>query len=56
MEETTLKIRGQYFGYVCPICDEILQEKGDIESPAIIVKGEKICDDCKVKLKKLIGR
>jgi len=46
---------GECRGYVCPICDYVTKE-GDLRSPFVITYGEKICVDCRTKLKKLIGK
>ena len=47
---------GECRGWTCPVCDEIAHKIGDLRNPCVNVYGEKMCDDCKGKLRKLIGK
>jgi hypothetical protein len=47
---------GECMGWSCPICDEISEKIGDLRNQFVIVYGEKMCNDCKDKLRKLINK
>ncbi len=42
-------------GLSCPICEQITNETGNLSSQIITIVGEKICDNCKFKIRELIG-
>lgn len=49
-------VYGECRGWSCPICDEISYKSGDLNNPSVIVYGERMCEDCKSKIKKMIGK
>ena len=51
-----IKFHGARHAWKCPICEEIVKEVGDLSNPATTIMGEKMCNDCKTKIRKLIGK
>ena len=49
-------VYGECRGWSCPICDKISQKVGDVNNPSVIIYGEKMCADCKIKIKELIDK
>lgn len=38
----------------CPFCEKIVQDWGDFRNPTPTIMGEKMCDDCKAGIRKLL--
>lgn len=49
-------LHGAKWATACFICDEIIEEWGDLDNPNTIISEKDLCDDCKKKIKKLIGK
>lgn len=49
-------VYGTRIDYICPICDEIEMTTGDVANPTSLMCKGNICQDCKQKLKKLMGK
>ncbi len=51
-----IETHGECRGWSCLICDDIVDKMGDLNNPIVNICGEKMCNDCKTKIRKLIGK
>lgn len=47
---------GDRYDHICPICKETIKTIGDLNNNNAIIIELHMCEDCKIRIRKLIGK